>query len=294
MSDTGLPAAGSPEAAAAAAAAAAAGAKPWYDGVVTGEDLGHFQNRGYDKMTPAQAALAASKAHREAEKHLGVPADQLLRMPKDAADAEGWARVNARFGVPATAAEYDFSSVKFADGSALDAPFVEALAPALIAANVPKDKAAEIAKAVAGFLDKSEAADAAENTSKLAADREALKINWGSNVEANMLVAKQAAAALNVTPEQIAALEKVVGYSKVMEMFRNIGTKIGEDTFVTNKAPGGSGVMSAEQAEATLAEKQADGAWVTKLNAGDVTTVKEFHNLTTLVSQYRTAKRNAA
>lgn len=286
MSDTGI--AADPAAAAAAAALAAAANKPWYDGADT-TTVGHIQNRGWDKVDAKTAAMNAVKSHMEAEKHLGVPADQLLRMPKDAADAEGWTRVNERLGVPKEAKEYDFSTVKFADGSDLDAPFIEALAPALQAARVSKENAPAVVKAITAFLDKSDAGEAADKTAALNAERETLKINWGSNVEANMLIARQAAAALNVDEAAVKALENTIGYAKTMEMFRNIGTKIGEDAFVSNKAPGGSGVMSADQATATLKERQNDAAWNTKLMSGDATAVKEFNNLTTVIAAARRA-----
>lgn len=263
--------------------APAGGALPWFNGA-DAEIVGHIQNRGWDKLTAAEAALNAVKSHREAEKHLGVPADQLLRFPKDAADAEGWTRVNDRLGVPKEAKDYDFSSVKLAGDKPLPAALTEALAPALQSVHVGKDAAPEVVRAIAKYLDTQTSAAETDRTAALNAEREALKINWGSNVEANMLVAKQAATALGVTPEAVAALENTIGYAKVMEMFRNIGTKIGEDQFVNSKAPGGSGIMSAEQAEATLAEKKNDAAWVNKLNEGDQTVLKEFNNLTTIIA----------
>lgn len=254
--------------------------------VAKAEFAGYMTNRGYDKKDAASAFADAMKAHREAEKHLGAPADQLLRMPKDANDAEGNARLAARLGVPADG-KYDFANVKLAGDKPLPTSLTDALAPALASARVGKDAAPEVAKAVAKYLDSQEGAAAADKAAALAADREALKINWGSNVEANLLVAKGAATALGITPEQIAALEGVVGYGKVMEMFRNIGSKIGEDTFVKNAAPGGTGVMSGEQAEATLTEKLRDNDWATKLSAGDTTVQKEFNSLTTLVTAFR-------
>lgn len=277
-----------------AAAAAAAGAKPWYDGLVpngadgkpNSEIIGHIQNRyPSDKFDAGKTAIAAIQAHREAEKLIGAPANELVRWPKDATDQAGWSAVGAKLGVPAEAKDYDFSSVKFADGSALDDDFISALAPALKDARVAKDVAPAVVKAVVNFMEKAETADTAANEAALNVERDALKINWGSNLTPNLLIAKNAAAALGVTPDQVAALEKVVGYAKVMEMFRNIGARIGEDKFVANPAPGGSGVMSQDQATATLSERMADSAWAKKLNDGDPTTLREFHNLTQIKAQ---------
>lgn len=275
--------------AAPAPAAPPAPALPWYDGA-DAEVIGHIQNRGWDKLDPKAAALNAVKSHREAEKLIGAPANELLRMPKDANDAEGWGRVRERLGVPADAKGYDFSTVKFADGSALDQGVIDVLGPALHGANVSKDKANEVVQAVVKYLDNADATDTKNEQDKLNIERDALKVNWGSNVEANLLVAKNAAAALNVKPEAVAALEKVIGYAAVMEMFRNIGSRIGEDTFITNHAPGGSGVISADQATATLAEKQNDAAWVAKLNAGDAMAMKEFNSLTTVIAAARRSR----
>lgn len=261
----------------------AGGTANWFEGA-DAETVGYFQNRGWDKMTPANAALEASKAHRAAEKLIGAPANELLRMPKDAADAEGWQRFNDRIGVPKEAKEYDFSGVKFKDGSDLDAPFIEAITPALQKAHVAKGDAAEVIKAVVQFMDQAEGSTVAEQDAALQAERQALSMKWGANAPTNLLIAKQTVNALGVTPEQVAALEKVVGYSKVMDMMHTIGVRIGEDKFVTNNAPGGNGALSADQATAALAEKQADSGWVAKLMAGDAATLKEFDQLTQIKS----------
>lgn len=247
------------------------------------EMSGYLVNRGYDKMDPAAAFAAAVKAHRAAEAHLGAPSDQLLRMPKDGNDAEGWSRVAQRLNVPTDPKEYDFSAVKVGENP-MDEKLAEVLRPVLKSALVGKDRAPEVAKAVSDFYAQRETAAAADRATKLAAERVTLAGNWGANAEANMIVAKNAAKALGVSEEAVAALENTIGYAKVMEMFRNIGTRIGEDSFVVNGAPGGSGVMSSDQAAATLATKQQDQAWVSKLMNGDSDVVKEFDQLTRMVN----------
>lgn len=282
MSETGTAGAGTDDAAAQATAAAAAtaaanAAKPWYDGA-DAETVGYLQNRGWDKTDAKTAAFEASKAHRAAEKLIGAPADQLLRVPKDAGDAEGWAKFNERMGIITDPAKLDFSAVKFADGAALDDGFVADLKAAIPALKLTKDGATEFAKFIVKQIEKSEATDAAEYNGKLAAERDALKVNWGANANVNKVVAENAAQKLGVKSEELSALEKVVGYSRVMEMFRNIGVRMGEDKFVTGNQAGGS--MSVEQATATLAERENDSAWVTKLMAGDAATKQEFQNLT--------------
>jgi hypothetical protein len=98
-----------------------------------------------------------------------------------------------------------------------------------------------------------------------------------------MIVAQNAFKALGAPTEAVQALEKAVGYDKVMEMFRSVGSRIGEDTFVKSTAPGQTGVQSREQATATLAERMNDAVWADKLSKGDSLTVREFDTLTRLM-----------
>lgn len=259
--------------------------QPWYEGA-SSEEVGYLQNRGWDKLEPKAVALAASRAHREAEKLIGAPADKIVRLPRDASDVEGLANLYAKLGVPTDDKGYDFSSVKHADGTALDEVVTTELGRVLRSAGVAKDRAPDIAKAIVALDDKKGEARQIEQRAALDAQRETLKINWGANIEANLVIARNAAAALGIKPEAVAALEGQIGYAAVMEMFRSIGTKIGEDRFVSGGAGGstGNGPMSVDQARATLDSRIHDAEWSKKLSNGDPTTLREFDNLTRVVS----------
>lgn len=257
---------------------------PWYDGVDS-ETLGFMQSRGLDKLDPTKAALNSIKGHREAMKLLGGPQDQLIRFPKDPSDTENWNTLRTRMGVPADAKDYDFSAVKMKNGGELHDKIVTALRTASHQAGVPKDRAPELAKALATAMDEIDAGETAEQTAKLNAERDALKINWGSNVQQNLIIAKNAAERLGVKPEAIQTLEGQIGYAAVMEMFRNIGVRIGEDRFISGGNGGGNGnVMSKDQASATMAEKMNDVQWTTRLQARDATAMREFDNLSRIIA----------
>src|SRR5690242_976648 len=64
---------------------AGAAAAPWHQGIDP-LIIGHWQNKGYDLADPGKVALEATKQARELERHFGVPADQLIKLPKDTAD----------------------------------------------------------------------------------------------------------------------------------------------------------------------------------------------------------------
>lgn len=255
---------------------------PWHEGV-QGDELGYIQNRGWDKLSAKDATLAAIKSYREVEKFTGVPADQLLRLPKDINDKAGWATLREKTGVPIVNGEvdktkYDFSALKFADGTALDEKTVERFRDMAAASALTKDGAVAVAQAIVKSMDETKANDAAAYELKLGDEKKQLATSWGGQAAANKVIAENAAAALGVNPEAVALLEKSVGYSAVMEMFLKIGQKIGEDKFVSNGA--GGGTLSREQASDTLKQRMLDTAWVAKLDAGDSITMKEFDNLT--------------
>lgn len=257
---------------------------PWYtETVKDAEIIDHWQNRGWHTKTAAEIAVEATKAHKEAEKFIGVPSDQIIRLPKEASDEAGWNQVWSRLGRPTDAKGYDFSTLKHKDGKDVETVLADTLRNAAFAQKLPKEAALGMAKEVVKHLDGKAEAENAERTSALTAEKTKLADNWKGNTDTNMVIARNAAAALNVTPEEVAALEQVVGYSRVMEMFRSIGTKIGEDKFVRNENQL-SGVMSKDAARATLADRMADTAWGKRLVEGDSATKREWEALSQIIA----------
>jgi hypothetical protein len=259
---------------------------PWYGANADPTFVGHLQNRGWDKLEPSAAAVAAATAHREAEKLIGGRAEDRVVWPKDAADSDGWNRVNSKLGVPSDVKEYDFSGVKFSDGTAIDDELANTLRAELQKARVSKTDAPAFVKSLVAIVEKQETAAEADYQANLTQEREKLRINWGANVDPFLTIARNTATTLGVTPEQVDALEKQIGYAAVMEMFRNIGQKIGEDQFVTSNNGGGGKPqpMTFEQASFELDRLTNDATFYAKLAAGDTASVKQFDNLTRLVA----------
>lgn len=240
--------------------------KPWYEGA-DADTVGYLQNRGWVAKPANEVALEAIKAHRSAEKLIGAPADRIIRLPSDANDETGWAGVWQKLGAPVDAKGYDFSTIKNSDGSALDAKLTQSIQEAAAAAKVPLPMAQRMAQAVAKHLEDTNKSSAVETATKLAESQAALRKNWGSNFEVNKVIAQQAAKALGATPEQVSALESVVGYDRVMEMFRTIGSKIGEDKLFTGNGPAGN-IMTKDMAVSRKNDLKADQAWVGRYLAG--------------------------
>lgn len=256
--------------------------KPWYDGMAGVDQaiVGHWANKGWANKSAAEVALEATKAWKAAEGFVGVPADQIIRMPKDAADEAGWNTVYTKLGRPSDAKEYDLTTVKRADGSALDADTEAFIRERAFKLNLPKDKAAELASEIIKREDSVKAAADTEKQATLIEQRAALAKNWGPNAEANKFIAGRAASALGVDPATVTALEGVIGYDKVMNMFLAIGQKIGEDKFVSNTQNGGApGVMTRDQAIAKITDLKADKVWASSYLAGDSMKKREMEAL---------------
>lgn len=269
-----------------AAAAAAAGTADWRTGL-DADLLGHVANRGWDKLKADEVAQQAVKAHREAEKLIGVPAEQVLRLPKDANDKDGFARIFKALGVPEDPKTYDFTGVKTEAGIVIAPELAEKVRGIAATLHLPPAAAIDMAKAVLAIQTEGPAKAVAEYAVKLAQEKDALAKNWGANAGVNKIVAENAAQKLGVTVEEIKALESSVGYARVMEMFRNIGARIGEDKFVNQGQGGGNNAMTAEQAQAKLDALGRDAEWMKRYDAGDVTAMAEFDNLTKLVTAAR-------
>ena len=268
---------------------------PWYQGAegIDSEAVGFWQNKGFDVSDPVKLVPQLTKSYREAERMIGMKADHdFVAVPKDPSKGDMNA-VWTRLGKPKELTEYEFTGVTHADGSQLDEGFVNTMREGLFKANVPKGAAADIVKAIVSHQDTTSATTAAETAAKLGTEKADLAKNWGTTPDKlmqspHMTVAQGAVRALGVPAEAIQALEKTLGYSKVMDMFRNIGSKIGEDKFIVGNNPqGNNGVMTTEQAEARKVELKNDPGFVTKFLAGDAEARREMLALDTILTNAR-------
>lgn len=225
------------------------------------------------------------KAHFHAEKHLGVPEAQRLRIPADLSDADGWKQVWEKVGVPASADLYDLSSIKRADGKDVDEGLTKALRAALHDGKVSAANAPAVAKAVVAHLDEQQATALAAQGTKLEQQKQKLVDNWGANFEVNKEVARRAIERLGVSQEEAVGLESIIGYDRIMEMFRKIGETHREAAFPGLPGQPGENVpMTKEAAKARWDVLKADKAWVDKFNKGDAQAVAEHRRIVQLMA----------
>jgi hypothetical protein len=70
-----------------------------------------------------------------------------------------------------------------------------------------------------------------------------------------------------------------MGFAKVMELFHNLGSKMGESDFVSNGSNAGFGALSPEAARSKIAELKADKEWTNRYLSGDRAAREEMSKL---------------
>lgn len=265
-----------------AAAAQSAAATPWTAGLEA-DLLGVAQTRGWYDKPADQVAREILKSYREAEKHIGVPPDQILRMPKQG-DTEAEAAFWQRLGVPKDATGYDFSGVKFSDGTELDDGFVQTISKVAAEAHIPAEAAKRVVDGLVKYMENADSAGTADTTAQVQQEQAALTKEWGPNLEANRFIAKQAALAAGVTEAEFDALSKTPGGAKMLQVFRFFGSKMGEDKFITSAGGPGNGIMTYSQAVARVNELKADEAFRERYFKGDTAANREMSSLTAIIA----------
>lgn len=269
---------GAAAAAAGASGAAAAAATAWHTGI-DADTVGFWQNKGFKVDDPKELASTLTKSYRELERHIGAPPDQILRMPKKDAPVDEIKAFRERLGMPKEAKDYDFTTIKGADGNPISASLDGSLRAAAHKAGLAKEAATEIAAAVQRQLDADRAQEKTLKEGKLAEERAKLDADWGTNKDFNRLKAMEGARRLGISPEAVDLLEQQIGYSAVMNAMRKIGIGTSEDNFIERGDGSGGTPTTAAGAQSRLNELKADKAWSAKLMAKDTATIREWQTL---------------
>ena len=206
------------------------------------------------------------------EKYQGVPQEKLLKMP----DENNADEVNAfykKLGRPDKAEDYKF---EIAEGQ--DDAIAKAIAPELFKAGLSQKQASAIYKTLeAAKIEQTKAAEAAAIKAE-----EDLKAEWGANYDNNLKAAQQAAKIAGVTAEQIEALQKATDYKTVMNMFKNLASKFGEDGLKGASVAGSSQsrfTLTPQQAREKIEQLKTNKEWQAKISSNDKAALQEYNEL---------------
>lgn len=274
-------------------------APPWFNDYEP-EQKAFITARGLDRMDAAAALAAAIKGHQNAEKMLGGPADQVLRMPKDASDPlyqQAYDRI-VGMGAPKTPEEYKIDGVQFRDGRPLDEANVTSIRDFAAKNKLTLPVARELAGWVAERVDNVQATDTNAQGLARAANQVALRTHWGGAYDENTFKATRVAENLGLTPSVLAHMASLAPpeYIANMEALAKLSGALNEAEILRGGSPvrDPTAGLTADQAEQELERLQSDPTWGQKVSAGDAEANRVFNNLISKIAERNVQWRTGA
>lgn len=236
---------------------------------------GWVSSKAWDKLPADKALSEALKLGRSAEQKLGVPAEQLARIPKDENDAEGLKTYLSKLGVPEKPEGYEIKG-----DANVSTDFPEQAAKWFYEMNVPKN----IAKGLYGKLQTyaQSTMEAAEQKFNETADKEIneLKSEWkGEEFDKNVELARRVRATMGLSVEETMALERAIGVKRAATVFSSLGKALGEHRFVGGADAQTKFAMSPEAARTRIIDLQRDTKWMESYLQGDADKKAEWTRL---------------
>lgn len=243
------------------------GETTWYSGFDQ-ETVGWLENKGISKLDQPAAIESLVKGFRGAEKYIGVPKDQLLRLPDfNKADKVELDAFYTKLGRPVEPNGYEIKS---------DNPEFANFAAAMFhEAGLTKSQTDIVVSKWDEYIKQTQGSMTEKAQFESAAKKEMLQKEWGAAYEKNLQVAKITAHKLGIQEAQIDGLEAVLGFDGVMKLMVQLGQ--GEDSFVSGDAP--NGPLTPTQAQSKIKQLQEDKIWVRKYIDGNVDAREEMERL---------------
>lgn len=236
----------------------------WYDSFEP-ELKGYVETKGF--KDPKDLTLA----YRNLEKLHGVPADQLLRLPK-ADDAEGMGKLYDRLGRPAKPEDYGLK------GEGAEGEYLSNMAQWAHALGLSAKQVTGLVEKMAEYGKAHDAKSQAEIDRARAEASAALKTKWGAAYEKHASIVDRAAEEFGMEEADLVALRDAMGPAKAMEFLYNIGSKLGESAFVTGDRPA-KGALTPEAARGRIQALQQDKAFGQRLINKDPEAIAEWDRL---------------
>lgn len=241
----------------------------WFDSIPDANLKAFVQQKGFKD----QSALAES--YFQLEKTFGVPKERLLKLPENISDAASMKEVYARLGHPEKPDGY---RIKADEGQ--DDTFAKFARETFHKYGLGAHQGEGIMKEWVDFVKAQDENSSTSIKSKFEEESNGLKKEWGGAHDQNMNIAKSVAEKLGVSKEAVAKLEKEIGYSAVMKMFHQIGSKAMEPDFINSAGGQGfGGALTPGQAQAKISELKNDSVWMGRFVKGDSAAVSEWNKL---------------
>lgn len=214
------PAAGQP---APAPQAAHVGGIPWLPDADP-DTAGYVQNKGW--RDPGDVL----KSYVNLEKLMGADrAGRTVEIPKDPDDAVAMGQFYERLGRPKTAEEYALPLPE----KGADPEFAKWAKETFHEIGLTSAQARVLTEKWNGLMGGKVEAGKAASQARMVEEGNALRQEWGAAFEQNCRAVDMAVAQFGLDQETVVALRDAIGPLKAMKFFHQIGSKLGEDVFVS-------------------------------------------------------------
>lgn len=196
------------------------------------DTVDYLKAKGLDGIGKDEAFDKVLNSYRNLEKKAGVPEDRLIKLPEEG-DDDAMNSLYDRLGRPE-----DKDGYATPEGDTENDPVLGWAKEALYNAGVSKDKGEAILNSYNEMV--KEMAEEVQKEVELRQEQEIndLKKEWGSHYDARIQSAREFAGAIGLSPDELNAIEHVVGSRGLLDKLYNASQSIKTDTVVTNRDMG--------------------------------------------------------
>ncbi|MFQ5356150.1 MAG: hypothetical protein ACE5DY_06640 [Mariprofundaceae bacterium] len=192
------------------------------------------ENKGLADVKQWGSMDAVFDSYRAAESHIGAPPEQLLRLPTDPESAD-WAGVYEKMGRPQEVGGYELEA-----GQNVNEQFFDGAKNAFFEAGLSQKQGQSIIDFYNGQVESQIKAQSEQAEMQSQAEITELKAKWGNGFDAMVEQGRRAGREFGVDEETMSSMEKSMGTKAFLELFANIGGKLGEDSHVNGEPAQGS------------------------------------------------------
>jgi hypothetical protein len=196
-------------------------------------------------------------------------------IPKEGDPPEKFTEFWSQLGRPESAEGYKINAP---EGAPQNEAFTKGFQDMAFAANMP----AAMAEATVRWWNDQIMTMINDNAMADAAERDALKTEWGQAYTTNMELARRGQEAMGIDDARKAKLEAAFGHKDAHSMLKNLGSRVAEDVFVNGaRQPMG---LSPQSAQAKMDAARADKSWTARYRNGDPAALAEFTQWTNAIA----------
>jgi hypothetical protein len=132
------------------------------------------------------------------------------------------------------------------------------------------------------FKENQQAEENAKHTAAVQEQTSKLKKEWGGAFQQNINRAQAAYRQFGIPDKAIDSLEKSIGFDGVMKLFSDLGSKVGEHSYVAGEGGNAFGeglILTPDQANARIKALKQDQSWASEYIKGSVKHRQEMQRL---------------